>query len=77
MKSWSVSEIRFNCQARGTSGKFFKILVKIFCVFIAEDDFHFETLRPVRLRAGCLMTGVAVKVAKFLGDVISQPGPVL
>ena len=59
------------------AASFFKILVKIFCVFIAEDDFHFETLRPVRLRAGCLMTGVAVKVAKFLGDVISQPSLVL
>ena len=77
MKSWNLSKIRFNCQARGTSGKFFKILVKIFCVFIAEDDFHFETLRPVLRPSSVAMTGVAVKVAKFLGNVRSQPSPVL
>ena len=45
---------------------------------MTEDDFHFEILRPVLPPSlGCLMTGVAVKLAKFLGNVISQPGPLL
>ena len=46
---------------------------------MAVDDFHFEILRPVLPppSLGCLMTGVAVKLAKFLGNVISQPGPLL
>ena len=52
MKSGSISEIRFNCQAGEPAASVqgevvLKILVKIFCVFIAKDDFHFEILRPV------------------------------